>query len=132
MHQHVKGVVVGVASGAITYAASYFALGYTHAIAMPRDVPLALWDAVVVFGLGAALVALATHLMAIRIASAPIASALAGFAAALVVALAATGDLALGYKVLAAWLAGAVLASAAQRWLWPNNSFKGMPLRGTP
>ena len=132
MQQLVKGLIVGAASGVATYFASIQALGYTMAIAMPRGFPLALWDAVVFLGLGATLVALIVHLIATRLLAAPAAPALVGFAVAAAVALAVTGQLELGYKALVAWLIGAALASAVQRWLWPNNSVKGMPLRGTP
>ena len=132
MHHSVKGFIIGALSGLITYFASKLALGYTMAIAMPEGFPLALWDAVVFLGLGAALVAFLIHLVAIRLLAAPAVSAFVGFVVAMTVALAATAELAIGYKALAAWLIGALLATAVQRWLWPNNSFKGMPLRGTP
>lgn len=126
MHQSVKSSIVGAASGAATYAASILALGYTNAIAMPHGFPLAVWDAIVVFGLGATVVALAVHLVALRLQSVPV----VGFVVAVIGGLAVIGLLAFGYKVLAAWLIGALLATAVHRWLWPNNSVKRTPLRG--
>ena len=132
MHHLAKGSIIGAASGGVTYFASMLALGYTMAIAKPHGFPLALWDAVVFLGLGAALVAFVIHLIAIRFLAVPGASAFVGFVVAVTIALAATGQLALGYRALAAWVIGALFATAVQRWLWPNNSFKGMPLRGTP
>ena len=131
MHHVVKSSLVGASSGVITYFASMRALGYTMAIAMPQNFSTTLWDALVLFGLGAALVALVIHLLAIRFMAAQPAPALLGFLGATTVALAVTGQLQLGYKAFAAWLIGVLLAMAVQRWLWPNNSFKPKPLRGS-
>ena len=131
MQQSLKSFAIGAVSGVITYAATIYAMGYTMAFAMPRGFPLALWEALVVFGLGAVLVAFLIHLSALGLLAARAVPALAGFAVAVVVALAVSGHLALGLKVMAAWLIGALLASAAQRWLRPNNSFKPNPLRGS-
>ena len=131
MQQSLKSFAVGIGSGAVTYAASIYTLGYTSAFVMPQDVPLMLWSAVVIFGLGAALVALLVHFGAIRVLAANVLPALAGFVAITVLALAVTGQLTHGYKASVAWLIGALLASAIQAWLRSNNSFKPNPLRGS-
>ena len=131
MRTFFKSVAIGVASGAATYFASVYALGYTSAFAMPHGFPLVLWEPAAVFGLGAGLVALLIHLISIRVFSPKPAVAFAAFAMTVVLALATTGLLALGIKTLAAWLLGSLLATAAHSWLRPNKSFKPKPLRGS-
>lgn len=130
MRQSLKSIAAGVVSGGLTYAASIYALGFTNASAMPRGFPLALWEAAVVFGIGALLVALLIHFLAIRLLAARSALAFAAFAVTGLVSLAASGLLVHGGKALAAWLLGALLASALHIRLRPNNSFKPKPLRG--
>lgn len=112
-----KSVAVGAASGATTYAASFHALAYTNAFAMPPGFPLALWMALTVFGLGAALVALLVQLVALRASNAHVFPAMGGFVAAALVILVAGGHLQHGYKALSAWVLGAALASAIHLWL---------------
>jgi hypothetical protein len=131
MEQSIKGVVAGVMSGGLTCVASIYALGFTNAFAVPDGVPLALWDAAVVFGVGAVLMALLIHFLAIRLLAVKTLLASAAFAVTGVVALAASGLLPHGGKVLTAWLVGAVLASLTHSRLRPNNSFKPKPLRGS-
>ena len=131
MQGSVKSIIAGTASGTASYFASTATLGYTNAIAMPSWAPLAAWEAVVVFGLGAALVALLTHLVALVVLQARAPLALASFVAVTLLAMGLSGQLTYGTKVIAAWVVGAALASLAYRELRPNNSFKPMPLRGT-
>ena len=131
MQQSLKSFAVGAASGAVTFAASIYATGYTSALAMPGGFPRPLWDALVVFGLGAALVAFLVHLIALRVCAARAVPAFAGLAATVVLAWGVTGRLASGITPMAAWLLGALLASAARGWLRPNNSLKPKPLRGS-
>ena len=131
MQQSIKSIVSGVMSGGLTCIASIYALGFTNSFAVPDGVPLALWDAAVIFGIGAMLVALLIHFLAIRLLAVITLLAFAAFAVTGVVALAASGMLAHSGKVLTAWLVGAMLASLAHSRLRPNNSFKPKPLRGS-
>jgi hypothetical protein len=131
MLQLFKSSTIGALSGAITYIASIYTLGYTNAIAMPHGFSLYLWNAVVVFGLGASLVALVFHLVALRIFSATALPAFLSFVAAVALALVVSGQLSTELKAFAAWLAGAGLAALIHWWLRPNNSFKWKPLRGS-
>lgn len=130
MQQLLKSIAAGVASGILTFAASTYALGFTNAFVMPHGFSLALWETVVVFGVGATLVASLLHFLAIRVLVAKALPAFAAFAVTVVVALVASGLLTHGGKALAAWLIGALLASAAHSRLRPNNSFKPNPHRG--
>src|SRR5690606_6250696 len=93
--------------------------------------PLALWETVVVFGIGAALVALLIHIVVLRMFQADAAWALVSFLGAALLAMGLAGQLTFGTKTLVAWAVGALLASLAYRKLRPNKSFKPMPLRGT-
>jgi hypothetical protein len=129
MQGPIKSIVAGVVSGIATYFASIAALGYTNALVMPSWAPLPLWDTVVVFGLGAALVALLIHFVALRIFQVGAAWAFASFLGATLFALVLTGQLTFGTKSLVAWLVGALLASLAYRGLRPNNSSKPTLLR---
>ena len=131
MQQSLKSIATGVASGLLTYFASIYALGFTNALAMPQGFPLAFWEAAVVFGLGAMLVALLIHFLAVQLVAAKNFPAFMSFAVTGAVALAITGLLTHGGKVLAAWLIGALLASLANSRLRSNDSFKPNPLRGS-
>ena len=131
MQGPVKSIVAGVVSAIATYFASVVALGYTNAFVMPSWAPLALWETVVVFGIGAALVALLIHIVVLRLFQADAAWALASFLGATLLAMEVAGQLTFGTKTLVAWAVGALLASLAYRKLRPNKSFKPMPLRGT-
>ena len=132
MKRLVKSIGVGIASGAATCYASVWTIGYTMAFVMPRTFPFALWEAVVVFGLGATLVATAIHLAAVRLFTISAAPGLLGFATGLAFVLLVLGEPLLAAKAWAAWLLGALVATGKDAWLRSNNSFKGMPLRGTP
>ena len=131
MKQPIKSLATGIASALLTYAASIFATGLTAALTKPRNFSSGFWELLVVFGLGALLVAFAIHYLSIRRMAAQPLLAFVGFALTGIVAILASGLLAFYYKVLIAWLAGAFLASVLYRWLRPNNSFNPMPLRGT-
>ena len=108
------------------------AIAYTAAIAVPPGFPLAAWQALVVFGLGATLVAFLVHAAAVWLFSFRVIPALVGFFAVVVAALVVEGLLPTGGNALAAWFVGASLASAVGRWLKPDSALKPGPLRGTP
>ena len=120
MQQLVKSFGIGIASGAVTCYASILTIGYTMAIAMPQDFPIALWDAFVVFGLAATLVAFVIHLIAIRYFSVASVPALLGFAAGLALVLLALGELSLAWKAITAWLIGAAVAAVVDARLRSN------------
>jgi hypothetical protein len=124
MKQTIIGVIVGALSGTCTYAASIYVLARTSALVMPREFPLAVWQALVVFGLGAFAIALAIHVFAIHLSSAKALPSLAGFLATLIATLAISGLLASAHEALLAWSLGAVLASALCMWLRSNLSPK--------
>ncbi len=117
MKQTIIGVTVGALSGLCTYAASTYLLARTSALVMPREFPLAVWQALVVFGLGAFTVALVIHVLALHWSSSRALPALAGFLVTLIAALAISGLLAIAHDALLAWSLGAVLASAFCVWL---------------
>jgi hypothetical protein len=130
MQGPIKSIIAGAVSGISTYFVSISTLGYTNAFVMPSWAPLAVWEAVVVFGLGAALVALLIHLAALLAFQTRASWSLALFLAVTLLAMELSGHLTYGTRTLAAWAVGAVLASLAYRKLRPNNSFKPTPLRG--
>jgi hypothetical protein len=129
MQGPVKSVIAGIASGVVTFFVSIQAMGYTSAFVMPPGASLAAWDAFVVLGLGATLVALVVHLVALRMSRAAAPLALASFFATTCLAMALAGLLGFGAKTLAAWLVGAFLASLAHRKGWPDKAFKPASLR---
>jgi len=131
MQQSLKSVAIGTVSGVLTYAASIYTIGYTSALAMPPGFSISLWQAVVIFGLGASLVAFLILLVALRLFPAKATPAFLSFAVAAAFALAIAGLLPLGFKALIAWLVGALLAAVTHNRLRPNNSFKPKPLRGS-
>lgn len=130
MQKPIKSIVAGIASGIATCFASVAALGYTNAFVMPSWASPPLWEALVIFGLGAALVALVIHAIALRIFRAGAAWAFASFIGATLLALVLTGQLTYGAKTFVAWVVGALLASLAGRLLRPDEPFKSTPLRG--
>ena len=130
MRGPIKSIFAGVVSGIASYFISLYALGYTNAFVMPLWASLALWNAFVVLGVGATLVALSIHFVALRIFRAKAPLALASFFGTTLVTMALAGVLALGAKTLLAWILGAFLASLASHKLRPNDSFKPTPLRG--
>lgn len=109
----------GAVTGGLIAAVTFPWLARTAAIAMPRSFNVYLWDALVVFGLGATLVAFPLMLLALRLASARgtgVAVMLVAALLALVAALAAMDALQGGGSVLMAWAAGMLLAALVHRY----------------
>lgn len=100
----------------------------TSAIAMPTGMSLPLWDAVVVFGLGAALVAFLVHLLALRLSKASPLVALLVFGAVVVACVASTGALTYSLNFITAAVVGALGASLVSGKI-PNSSFWPTSLR---
>lgn len=130
MQGPIKSIVAGAASGVASYFVSLYALGYTNALVIPPWASLAVWEAFVVLGLGATLVAFAIHVVVLRILRAKAPLALVSFFGTTLLAMTLAGLLGFGAKTLAAWIVGAFLASLVHRKLWPNHAFKPAPLRG--
>ena len=130
MQGPIRSIFAGVVSGVATYFVSLYALGFTNAFVMPSWASLAVWNAVVVLGLGATLVALVIHFVTLRLFAAKGPLALASFFGATLVAMALAGALALGAKTLLAWVLGAFLASLAYRRCWVDGPCKPTPLSG--
>lgn len=124
MSHSLKSIAAGILSGAFTCAASIYALAHTNAFVMPRGFPLALWEVVVVFGLGAAVVAFLIHFFSIWMLAAKSVPAFISFAGTVVVVLATTGLLVNGGTAITSWLVGALLASLVRGLLRSNPSFK--------
>jgi len=129
MRQFVKGFGAGALAGIAIFFISISTLARTNAFVMPKSFSLLIWEWVVVFGIGATLVALVIHLAALVIFKVNRLAAFVGLAAALVVALATSGLLQTGLNTLTSWLIGALLATALAK-LRSNKSFKPSPLRG--
>ena len=130
MSQLAKSIGIGIASGIVVFAVAIFTLARTNALILPAGVPLFAWDALVVFGLGVALIALIIHLAALTLVKPKLSLALAGFLLAFLSSLAVSGLLQMGIKALVAAAIGAFFATGIAR-LRSNNSSKPMPLRGT-
>ncbi|AWH52633.1 hypothetical protein C1924_05320 [Stenotrophomonas sp. ESTM1D_MKCIP4_1] len=104
----------GAVTGALIAVVTFPWLARTAAIAMPRSFNLYLWDAVVVFGLGASLVALPLMLLGLRLTrvrGADVATLLVSALLPLVVALKVMDALQAGSSVLLAWAVGMLLAA---------------------
>ncbi len=123
-----KSVVTGAISGIATYFISILALGYTAAFTMPKGFPLALWDALVVFGLGALLVAFAIHFTALRVFRPRRFPSFAAILIAVIAALGITGLLSNGGHALASWALGALLASLVVGWRRSDSSGLSAPV----
>ena len=111
-----KSLLAGAVSSVVTYFASMEALRFTSAIPVPAWLPphlvsWGLWEAVVVFGLGALLPAALIHLITIRITAAQLIAAATAFAISLLAVLLIADQLAASYKAFPAWIIGALLAS---------------------
>jgi hypothetical protein len=128
MRDSIKSIAAGLASGVITFVVSTLATGYLPA---PRQIPYALWELVVLLGIGSALVAFAIHFFSIRKLAAGVVLAYVGFTLTVSLIMGLSGLLAFFYKTFFAWLIGALAASVIVWWLRPNNSFKPNPLRGS-
>ena len=129
MSQKLKGLVFGALSGVATYFLAISTLAITNALVMPNGFSLAVWESLVVFGLGVTFPALLIHLAALALSKSHRMGALAGFVLAFVICLGVTGLLQTGLKALLSAAIGALLATLimAKR---SNNSFKPSPLRG--
>ncbi|WP_286071179.1 hypothetical protein [Stenotrophomonas sp. 57] len=104
----------GVVTGALIAAVTFPWLARTAAIAMPRTFNVHLWDALVVFGLGASVVALPLMLLGLRVARArglEVAAMLVAAMFAVVAALKLVDALDGGGSVLLAWAVGMLLAA---------------------
>lgn len=121
----------GVVSGTVTCAASLHALGYTSALVMPSWASPDAWNALVVLGVGATLVALVVHSIVLHVLRCRTALALVSFFGTTLVAMAFAGLLAMAARTLLAWLVGAFLASLAYRRLRPGAPGRTAPLGGT-
>ena len=126
-----RSIVAGAASAFTTFFASTFTLGYINALLPRKGTAEAPWQIFVFYGLGATLLALVVHCVAIYLLRARASIGLAAFVLVLLVALAFTGPMTYAARPLAAWLIGGCLASLLVRGLRSNNSFKPRPLRGS-
>ena len=124
-----KNIVLGIVSGIATYFVSTHALGYTSALAMPKGFSLALWDSIVVFGLGASLVAFAIHYVILRVLRTQSFPSFAAFLVTVIAALDIAGLLSTGGTAMSSWILGALLASLVANGQGPNNPFKPTPRR---
>ncbi|HYQ24527.1 hypothetical protein [Stenotrophomonas sp.] len=119
----------GVATGALIAAVTFPWLARTAAIAMPRTFNVHLWDALVVFGLGASLVALPLTLLGLRLTrvrGTDVATLLVSALFALVVALKMMDALYAGGSVMLAWAVGMLLA-ALLHGLWRSSGQSPVP-----
>ena len=128
MSQLIKGIASGAVSAAVCFAVAIVTLARTNAWVMPSGVSLAAWD-LVVFGVGATLVALIVHLIALKLTKPRLSYAFLGFMLTYVAIFAFNGWLQVGSQSLVAATIGALLATVIVR-LRSNNSFKPTPLRG--
>ena len=130
MSQYASNLTTGFASALIAFGIGVFTFPRTNALVLPAGVPLFLWDAVVVFGVGVTLVALIVHLFALTLLKPKPVVALMGFLIGFLGCMVVGGTLQGGIKMLLAALVGALLATAIAT-LRSNNSFKPKPLRGS-
>ena len=128
MRELVKSTAVGAASGACTWFAAAVAVGGLSALRMRDGTAPPAWEPWAVFGLGAALVALVIHLVALQLLRVQIIAAFLAFAAVVVGLVAATGPVAGSLRFIGAAILGAAGASIVAR-LRPNSSFKPTSLR---
>ncbi|KAA9000289.1 hypothetical protein FJU31_08045 [Stenotrophomonas cyclobalanopsidis] len=113
----------GVVTGALIAAVTFPWLARTAAIAMPRTFNVYLWDALVVFGLGASLVAFPLMLLALRLIrarGAEVAAMLVAAMLAVVAALKVVDALDGGGSVLLAWAVGMLLAALVHGFWRPS------------
>ena len=124
----IKSIATGAASAVMCFALATITLARTNAWVMPGGVALAAWD-IVVFGVGATLVALVVHLIALKLAKPKLSYAFLGFMVTFAAIFTLNGWLQTGFKTLVAVATGAMIATVIAR-LRSNNSFKPTPLRG--
>lgn len=120
----------GAVTGALIAVVTFPWLARTAAIAMPRSFNLYLWDAVVVFGLGASLVALPLMLLGLRLTcarGAEVAAMLVAAMLAVVAALKVMDALDGGGSVLLAWAAGMLLAALVHGFWRPSPTLNAQP-----
>ena len=113
----------GVVTGALIAAVTFPWLARTAAIAMPRTANVHLWDALVVFGLGASVVALPLMLLGLRMTrarGAEVAAMLVAAMLAVVAALKVVDALDGGGSVLLAWAVGMLLAALVHGFWRPS------------
>lgn len=118
MRRFLVAVCGGALTGGVIAALTFPWLARTAAIAMPRTFNILLWDALVVLGLGASLVALLLMLLALRLVRARGAEVAVMLTAALLVLVAGLNvvdALAVGGSVLLAWAVGMLLAAWGHR-----------------
>lgn len=111
MPPYLKSFTIGVMGSVAVLALSTYTLAISSAFAKPSSVPMPIWEWLVVFGLGAALVAFVVQLVAVLALKAQAWPALAGFALSMAVILLVSGLFPTSSKALVAWLAGALLAA---------------------
>ncbi|WP_367381642.1 hypothetical protein [Stenotrophomonas cyclobalanopsidis] len=120
----------GVVTGALIAAVTFPWLARTAAIAMPRTANVHLWDALVVFGLGASVVALPLMLLGLRVTRArgtEVAAMLVAAMLAVVAALKVMDALDGGGSVLLAWAVGMLLAALVHGFWRPSPALNAQP-----
>lgn len=120
----------GVVTGALIAAVTFPWLARTAAIAMPRTANIHLWDALVVFGLGASVVALPLMLLGLRMTrarGAEVAAMLVAAMLAVVAALKVVDALDGGGSVLLAWAVGMLLAALVHGFWRPSPALNAQP-----
>lgn len=115
MWPHTKSFAMGAISSIATLALSSIALARTSAFVMPASMSPALWEWSVVLGIGAVLVALLVHVLAVFAFKATAWPAFFGFVSSAAVMLLVSGMLTTSYKTLVAWIIGALLATLLYR-----------------
>ena len=106
MREVVKSTAVGMLSGACSWFAAAMAVGSFSERAVRDGVAPPAWQPLAAFGLGAALVALLVHLIALRLSKVQPIAAFFAFAAVVVGLVAATGPVSGSLRVLGAVLVG--------------------------
>ncbi len=120
----------GAVTGALIAAVTFPWLARTAAIAMPRTANVHLWDALVVFGLGASVVALPLMLLGLRMTrarGAEVAAMLVAAMLAVVAALKVMDALDGGGSVLLAWAVGMLLAVLVHGFWQPSPALNAQP-----
>ncbi len=126
----IKSFFSGFLCGVLVSYILVYSIAMTAAIAMPVGFNIALWDVLVVFGLGAFLPTLAIYSLCLVASRPNMLISLSGFYIGVIAGISVFAELTFAGSALSAVVLGA-LASTALVSLWSNNSFKPMPLRGT-
>lgn len=130
MATSVKSFLSGFLSGLLVSYILVFSIAMTAAIAMPEEFNMALWDAVVVFGLGAFLPTVAIYFLSLVVTRPNMLVSLSGFYIAVITGLSVFAELTFAGSALSAVVLGA-LAATALASLWPNNPSSEAPLHRT-